>query len=216
MTGQRMMEALVTARVPKKESGLTWRLNVYRRFHADSTFRKPRNEGDAEALKQKVREMHPFYFKGMAAIVTHLFHSAESYPDYLGVGTGRIHPRKAEKARKEALHALEFIKEKYAEIPFEKLGADEDYYPLFAARSTLALLEKETLGILSEKNPEKADARLQKIYGLSHLFRAWGAAYKGKVNAVFKRIHEIEKNDGFGLDLMSILEGTVWKNKPYL
>ena len=170
---------------------------------------------NADALKQRVAAMHKFYFKGITGFsgTQGIANASDFYRD---AQSGFLAAGKDEKFWADEVHARFFrLKKIYSAIPFAELHGNADYYPLFAANNALKMAERKMNDALAETEPARIEVRNKELVNLFILFMDWGAVYKERINMLFKKIHELEGNRDFELELIDI-NGKSWGKKSRL
>ena len=171
--------------------------------------KKQPDANSAEALKQRLVAMHKFYFKGFDGFsgMQGVINAVGCYQD---AKEGILNFGKDGAFWANNAHRIFFrLNEFYAAIPFDRLRGNADFYPLFAANNALKMAEGKLSEALAENEPARIDARSQELEGLLCIIRDWGAVYRARINMLFEKIHKIEGNSDFELELIDI-NGKSW------
>ena len=157
--------------------------------------RNPSVPCNTDELKQRVSDMHKFYFKGLASDLSLAVQGAE----YYAWAKQRADASRGAEVAQQGVCSLNQI---YSHIPFDKLRGNADYYPLFAARNALKLADGNLKEALVETDSEIIKALAVSISGNLHIMADWGRVYRARINLIFDEIHAIEGNKNFKLEVI--------------
>jgi len=137
-----------------------------------------------EQLKSRAELMGKYYFRGFGNCLAGTSASASNCVHY---------PESIFEMKKHALDSYSFIEELYQKIPFEELKDNEDFKPIFSARTLLSEYKEVLNSLLEDPSNEKE----KRLYELNRIILQTVEPYRWNFWGLTKKIRKIPGNENF-------------------